>query len=63
MFIVRGMSPTGPVSFACGTGEQALKKLLELLGRSFQDITVTDPKGRCKTADEFLRVPEDDDRR
>jgi hypothetical protein len=59
MFIVRGMTKTGSVSCACGTAEQALEKLLELIGRRLQEITVTDPKGRCMTADEFLRVTEE----
>jgi len=63
MFIVRSVSQTGVVSIACGTAEQALEKMRELLGRGFQNVTVTDPKGRRWNADEFQRVSEDDDRR
>jgi hypothetical protein len=59
MFIVRGISATGSSSFACGTTEQALKTVLELLGRGFQNVTVTDPKGQCLTADEFLRASDE----
>jgi hypothetical protein len=60
MFIVRGKSEIGSASFACGTTEQALDKVLELLGRRFQDISVTDPNGRRFTADEFQRAFNDD---
>jgi hypothetical protein len=55
MFIVRGMSEIDSASFACGTTERALDKVLELLGRRFQDISVTDRKG-ASTADEFQRA-------
>ncbi len=60
MFVVRGMSQIGSASFACGTTEQALDKVLELLGRRFQELSVTDPKGRTWTADEFQRAFNDD---
>ena len=43
MFIVRGKDLVGSKSLACGMTEQTLDKVLELLGRRFQDITVTDP--------------------
>jgi hypothetical protein len=56
MFIVRGVSEIGTASFACGTTEQALERVLDLLGRLFQNISVTDSKGRTWTADEFQRV-------
>ena len=63
MFIVKGTSNAGSSSFACGTADQALEKVRELVGRGLQDITVTDPKGRRWTADEFQRASQDDDRR
>jgi hypothetical protein len=63
VFIVRGASEKSSVSIACGTAEQALEKLLDLLRRGFQDLTVTDPKGREWTADDFQRVSEHDHRR
>jgi hypothetical protein len=47
------VSEIGPASFACGTAEQALERVLELRGRLYQKISVTDPKGRTRTADEF----------
>ena len=56
MFIVRGVSEIGPASFACGTTEQALERVLDLLGRLFQNISVADPKGRVWTADDFQRA-------
>ena len=56
MFVVRGISADRPSSFACGTTEQALEKVLELIGRGFQDISVTNSKGRKFTADEFQRA-------
>ena len=60
MFIVRGTNLVGFQSFACGTTEQSLEKVLELIWRGFQDISVTDPKGRRFTADEFQRAFNDD---
>jgi hypothetical protein len=62
MFIVKGTSNAGSSSFACGTADQALEKVRELVGRGFQSITVTDPKGRCRTGDEFQRGFDDDRR-
>jgi hypothetical protein len=47
------VSEIGPASFACGTRGQALERVLDLLGRLFQNISVTDPRGRTWTADEF----------
>ncbi|MBM0204684.1 hypothetical protein JNW90_17570 [Micromonospora sp. STR1s_5] len=61
MFIVRGASEMGPVSIACGTSGQALEKVLQLLGRGFQNVTVTDPTGRSRSADEFLRIAADEE--
>ncbi len=58
MFIVRGTNLVGFQSFAWGTTEQSLEKVLEL--RGFQDISVTDPKGRRFTADEFQRAFNDE---
>jgi hypothetical protein len=57
------MSQIGSTSFAYGTAEQALEKVLELVARRFQNITVTDPKARLWSADEFQRIGFDDDRR
>lgn len=60
MFIVRGTSQLGPSSYACGTSEQALERVLDLLGRGFQGVSVADPKGRTWTGDEFQRVFNED---
>jgi hypothetical protein len=57
MFIVRGMSEIDSASFACGTTERALDKVLELLGRRFQDISVTDRKGRKHGRRVSARLP------
>ncbi|MBM0206516.1 hypothetical protein JNW90_28570 [Micromonospora sp. STR1s_5] len=54
------MSEKGSTSFACGTAEQAIEKLRELIARGFQDVTVTDPNGRKWTADEFQRITGDE---
>jgi hypothetical protein len=61
MFIVRGTCKAGFRSYACGTADQAYEKVTQLLGRGFENITVTDPSGRCRTAEEFLRVSDNDD--
>jgi hypothetical protein len=47
------MSQIGSASITCGTREQTLEKLFELLGRGIQELSVTDLKGRTWTADEF----------
>jgi hypothetical protein len=44
---------------ACGTTEQAQERVLDLLGRLFQNISVADPKGRVWTADDFSGLQQD----
>lgn len=55
MYTVKASSHTGPVSFACGTPEQALDRVFELTSRGFKDIAVTDPSGKVWTAAAFER--------
>ncbi len=54
MYIVKATSHAGPVSFACGTLDQALDRLADLSSRGFQEVSVKDPKGKEWSAAAFM---------
>lgn len=56
MYIVKATNHAGPVSFACGTADQALDKSDELSARGFKDVTIKDPKGKEWTAAAFSQA-------
>lgn len=56
MYTVRASDHGGrAVSFACGTAEQALDRMIELTSRGFDQVRLTDPKGKEWTLRDFER--------
>ena len=55
MYKVKATGPNGPVSFACGTDEQAFDRVLQLLRFGLEDVGVVDPAGKVSTAEQFRR--------
>ena len=55
MYKVKATRRGGTVTFACGTAEQAMGKLLELTAQGLADIRVIDPAGVDTPADDFKR--------
>lgn len=55
MYKVKATASTGPVTFGCGTPEQAMEKVVELIARGLGDVRVIDPAGKETTADDFKR--------
>lgn len=41
------------VTFACGTPDQALDKVLELVSRGFEKVRVVDPAGKERSGTAF----------
>jgi hypothetical protein len=56
MYTVRANDPSGrPMTFACGTADQALDKAQELTSRGFSEVFVTAPSGQVWSAAAFAR--------
>ena len=55
MYKVKATRNGSPFAFACGTPEQAMDKVLELLGQGLKDVRVIDPAGSETAANEFKR--------
>jgi hypothetical protein len=59
MFIVRGMSEIDSASFACGTTERALDKVLSCSGDAFR--TSQSPIARAQARQTSFSAPSNDD--
>jgi hypothetical protein len=45
LYVVRGVTPKGTVTYNCPTAEWALRKLCDFRSAERRDISVTDPDG------------------
>jgi hypothetical protein len=53
VYIVKAADHRGPVTYACGTPDQALNRANELVGRGCKHVVIKDPKGKEWTAAAF----------
>ncbi len=56
MYKIRATDHRGAaVTFACGTADQAFERVLDLVGRGFTEIRITDPGTKEWSAADFRR--------
>ena len=55
MYKVKATRNGGAMTFAAGTAEQAVDKVLELLGQGLKDVRVVSPAGAEMAAEDFKR--------